>query len=1351
MILESVEHGPLIWPTVEENDVMRTKKYVELSAAEKVQADCDMKATNIIIQGLSAKIFSLVNHHRVAKDLWERVQLLMQGTSLTKQERECSPLPIISSELLIIQETNPLFKTAGLQCNKFREDNGKIIMVLRIRAMLLVQEEIIQVDRKQLLNATTSKVKNIWLGNALSLSDQGMQHDEDLDTYDSHSDDLSNAQAVLMDNIYNYASGVISEATVQDTNLQEKANKEQNNESTTVELERYKERVKNFEQRLNIDLSSHEKMIDSQMDDMIKQKLALKEKVVQIVLWYLDSGCSKHMTGNRSQLMNFVSKFLGTVRFRNEQITRILGYGNYHLGNVINSRVYYVDGLGHNLFSVGQFCDADLEAAFRKNTCFIRNLEESKTKSWLWHRRLSHLNFVQEAAAPRAKDHPITNVISDPSRSVSTRKKLETDAMWCYFDAFLTLVEPMNFKQAMTKPSWINAMQEEIHEFKRLEVLELVPCPDNEQVENGIVELYFVRTEYQLADIFTKALPRERFNFLIDKLVILDAIALTPCYHAFLITVDVPKVYMHQFWNYVYKHDTFYRFKLDKKKRFKFTLEVFRDIFQISPRVPGRDFDAFPSKEDTCRSQENSVILERSIHSMRLLSIRCINPGELLLLLSIEVYLERLAVLTSFVSPELKSFRIYGAILPECLTSPAMKESKAYKTYLGYATGAVPPKIARKFKNASPSKKDNNLVPVDKELVTKGKRVKRSVKKSLTKPATGIVIREPPVETKSKIKEKVDVTRGKGIELLSEVAFTEEAQMKEVRKKSLMDFHKTHPSDSGTVAKKPPRVDKITPIVTSEGTGDKPEVLDVKKDDLTKSESESWRNDEDGSNDDNDLENEGNDEENKSDDDKSPSDSEKGSDSEQDTDGSESESESDQQEYDEEVKDDDDDDDNDKSEENLKITQEQVVEDAHVTITTVAKETEVPDASVSHSSDLASKFLKFLDIHPNDAEIVSPLDVHVYHKTTPTPPPTIKTPNIPSSIPNFVLVFRFNDRVIALEQDVAKLKKDPLHTQVTTLVGDYLDIRMGGTREEFMNFLLASLTDRITEQMIEESLNQVNLAKVSSQPQSSYEAGATLAEFKLPKGTRSNYAELEYDFEECYKALSEKLDWENPKGVTHVSIMRKHGYGYLEEIVVRRADNVLYRFKEGDFLQLRINDIEDMLLLVVQNRLTNILRDDVANIAIELRMFTRSLVIQKRVEDIQLGVESYQKQINVTKPDTTRLDLRKRHPYTSYKDPQGFIYVDDYKRNRLMRFDELYKFSDGTLTRILSLLEDITKNIDMEYIPKRRWSTLEKKRAHFMIKNINKLLKERRIMRSLEKFVGGRLYKNNLRLLQRTI
>nr|GFA11578.1 hypothetical protein [Tanacetum cinerariifolium] len=131
------------------------------------------------------------------------------------------------------------------------------------------------------------------------------------------------------------------------------------------------------------------------------------------------------MTGDHSQLTNFVNKFLGTVKIDNDHVANIMGYGDYQIGNVTISRVYFVEGLGHNLFSVGQFCDSDLEVAFRQHTCFICNLEgvdllnesrgnnlytlslgdmmvsspicllskASKTKSWLWHHHLSYLNF----------------------------------------------------------------------------------------------------------------------------------------------------------------------------------------------------------------------------------------------------------------------------------------------------------------------------------------------------------------------------------------------------------------------------------------------------------------------------------------------------------------------------------------------------------------------------------------------------------------------------------------------------------------------------------------------------------------------------------------------------------------------------------------------------------------------------------------------------------------------------------------------------------------------------------------------------------------------------------------------
>nr|GEX28257.1 hypothetical protein [Tanacetum cinerariifolium] len=405
-----------------------------------------------------------------------------------------------------------------------------------------------------------------------------------------------------------------------------------------------------------------------------------KSLVVQIVLWYLDSGCFKHMNGDRSQLINFVQKFLGTVKFRNDYVAKIMGYGDYKIGNMTILRVYFVEGLGHNLFSVRQFCDLDLEVAFCQQTCFIRNLNgvdlltarqvlvrgllkfkfekdhlfsacamgKSKKKShkpkfedtnqeklYLLHMDLcgpmhvesingkkyilvivddysrftwvkclrskdeapdfiiKFLKMIQvrlkvpvrlarspqqngvverrnrtliEAArtivdtqAPKViasiadviplvqvestgspssttvdqdapspsksqttpetqsfvipqdveedihdievahmgndllfgipqhnskwtKDHPLNNIIGQLSRPVSTRLQLHEQALFCYYDAFLTSVEPKTYKDALTQSYWIEAMQEDLNEFERLEVWELVPRPDKVMV-----------------------------------------------------------------------------------------------------------------------------------------------------------------------------------------------------------------------------------------------------------------------------------------------------------------------------------------------------------------------------------------------------------------------------------------------------------------------------------------------------------------------------------------------------------------------------------------------------------------------------------------------------------------------------------------------------------------------------------------------------------------------------------------------------------------------------------------------------------------------------------------------------
>ncbi|GJW76495.1 hypothetical protein Tco_0138177 [Tanacetum coccineum] len=141
-------------------------------------------------------------------------------------------------------------------------------------------------------------------------------------------------------------------------------------------------------------------------------------------------------------------------------------------------------------------------------------------------------------------------------------------------------------------------------------------------------------------------------------------------------------------------------------------------------------------------------------------------------------------------------------------------------------------------------------------------------------------------------------------------------------------------------------------------------------------------------------------------------------------------------------------------------------------------------------------------------------------------------------------------------------------------------------------------------------------------------------------------------------------------------ILRMYDYGHLEEIEVRRDDQKIYMFKEGDFKGTIVYRHEDM-----------------------------------RVEDLQLGVKSYQQKLNLTKPDTIKSNLRLRTVYTAYSNPKGVIYKDRMNRNRLMRTDELHKFSDGTLDDVRSALNDIAKGIRTEYLPMRKWSNLDKKRA----------------------------------------
>nr|GEV47934.1 hypothetical protein [Tanacetum cinerariifolium] len=251
--------------------------------------------------------------------------------------------------------------------------------------------------------------------------------------------------------------------------------------------------------------------------------------------------------------------------------------------------------------------------------------------------------------------------------------------------------------------------------------------------------------------------------------------------------------------------------------------------------------------------------------------------------------------------------------------------------------------------------------------------------------------------------------------------------------------------------------------------------------------------------------------------------------------------------------------------------------------------------------------------------------------------------------------------------------------------------------------------------------------------------------FNLLRGTCKSQVELEYHFEECYKAVTDRLDWTNPKGHEYPFDLSKPltliEYQGRQVVLANYLINNDLKYMKGGSLSRKyttsttktkaakydtIEGVEDMvpsLWSPVKKKLSNLERDDLFELNVALQMFTRRVVLLKQVVDLQPGVKSYKKKLNITRPETFRL----------------------------MRYDELYKLCDGILSSVRRVRHDIAFSLKMDYLPKRRWSKLDRKRSRIMIKAIDQKLFKRRLIRNLKKFVGGRDYGNDPRLLERTI
>nr|GEV84841.1 hypothetical protein [Tanacetum cinerariifolium] len=809
MILESVENGPLLWLTIKENRVTRPKKYSKLSATKAIQADCDVKATNIILQGLSPEVYASVSNHKVTKELWERIQLLMQGTSLTKQEKECklydefdkfpykkgeslrdfylrislllNDMNIYNMKLEQFQVNTKFLNTLPLEWSKFvtnvklpkrKKDEAwfkdKVLLVqAQANGQILHKEELefladlgiaeaqttstlVEVPKElpkvSIVNSCLKKLKfhlasfdvdtiimklkekiKSLSGN---LKEEKIKKElKEIETINIELDHrvtklvteyehLKQTYKQLYDSIR--SSRVRSkEQSLKDT-LRKLKGKAVVDEAVTlhpIDPELLRIDVIPLASKLrNNRTTHHDYLKHTQEETATLRDIVENERLLNPLNTSLDYAC-KYQTNSRvviilkqtcpyindlgsrnnvpvsnskinkslsadkkepdkswrSTISNVPSSstiecrlsklFSGTVKFGNDHVIKIMGYGDYKIRNVTISMVYFVEGLGHTLFFVGQFCDSDLEVAFRQHTCCIRNLEEAvatacytqirsivrvrqgKTPYELLHNKLPGLSFLhvfgalyyptndsgnlekgtrqivetihvdfdeltmmaseqsssgptlyemtpitissglmpkptsstsflplsrndwdllfqplfdellippksvdppapkvialinelvtpeltestgapssttvdQDAPSPSksqttpetqphvlsqdveednhdievahigndpllgmhilkvtsdqssSTDHPLKNIIGQLSRPISTRLQLHEQALFCYYDAFLTSVEPKTYKDALTQSCWIEVMQEELNEFELLE------------------------------------------------------------------------------------------------------------------------------------------------------------------------------------------------------------------------------------------------------------------------------------------------------------------------------------------------------------------------------------------------------------------------------------------------------------------------------------------------------------------------------------------------------------------------------------------------------------------------------------------------------------------------------------------------------------------------------------------------------------------------------------------------------------------------------------------------------------------------------------------------------------------
>nr|GEX62770.1 uncharacterized mitochondrial protein AtMg00810-like [Tanacetum cinerariifolium] len=965
------------------------------------------------------------------------------------------------------------------------------------------------------------------------------------------------------------------------------------------------------------------------------------------------------------------------------------------------------------------------------------------------------------------KDHPLNNIIVQLSRPVSTRLQLYEQALFCYYDAFLTSVEPMMYKEVLTQSCWSEAMQEELNEFERLEVWELVPRPDKVMISQSPRGIFINQSKYALESLkkygFESCDPVD--TPMVEKSKLdedREGKAVDPSHYRGMIeillylTASIPDLQFAICMCARYQARPTEKHVHAVKRIFRYLRGIVNQglwyLKDSSVALTAFADADHAGCQDTRRSTSGSVqfLGERLISwsSKRQKSVAISSTEAEYIALSgyfvyqvehenhkksNEMYYPRFTkvIIHHFMSKDKSILRInkinwhyvrddfifltikvvsrhqnsqqYGAMLPIELTNDEIRNTKAYKEYYAFATGEAAPKL------------------------------KASARRKMSGSDTSIT---PPTAT-------------------------------------------TTPKPTVTV----------TPKLTAAAKGKQPAKSLFAPSEVSNDDEEDEGNDREEREEDDDEEEKDGDERDDDDENQEITKDDEQDDTERRGDDTE-EGESDEDDDDEETRDvensnpiphtpessEDEGNGEDNQGRGLEVTQ--VVEDSHVTLTLINFDGQQESSLVS--SQFVTNMLNptsdagMESIFATASTFVAPLPITAPTMTLSTITTIITTSQalilptpilseVLQNLPIFDSVFCFDDRLRSLEQKFFEVMQTTQFagavSAILIIVQHFMDQRMN----EAVQVAIRLQSDRLREEAQKENddflrtavngqLEAEVLTRSSHSSRTSYAVAADLSEIELKKilikkmeanksiqcsdAQRNLYKALVDAFESDKINLDtygetvtlkrrrdndEEKDKEPSARPNRGSKRCREGKepesgSTLSEPATKSAGRLPLRWKNPYTRSLKQESARDVYskrrIIVVTNlkimewhsykhlgKLTNLTVEEHFSFNVSFRMFTRSIVIQRRVEDLQLRVESYQKKLNLTNPDTYRSDLKQKEAYTAYSNQRGFIYKNKDKKNRLMWIDELHKFSDGTLNDVRTALDDRLKGIRMQYLP----------------------------------------------------